>query len=91
MREAMLCQRCQSVVHQAGSLLFPRPMGRLGNGAMRAGVLCAGCGRLLPAAGMAERLFAKLCELSRFGLLDRAAPILKPPVPRGPSPFEEGL
>ena len=91
MREAMLCQRCQSVVHEAGSLLLPRPMGRLGTGAMRAGVLCVGCGRLLPAVGMAERLFAKLCELSRFGLLDRAAPILKPPAPREPSPFEESL
>src|SRR2546422_919651 len=30
MREAMLCQRCQSVVHEAGSLLLPRPIGRLG-------------------------------------------------------------
>ena len=87
----MLCQRCQTVVHQAGSLLLPRPMGRLGTGAMRAGMLCVGCGRLLPAVGMAERLFAKLCELSRFGLLDRAAPILKPPTPPEQSSFEEGV
>ena len=87
----MLCQRCQTVVHQAGSLLLPRPMGRLGTGAMRAGMLCVGCGRLLPAVGMADRLFAKLCELSRFGLLDRAAPILKPPAPPEQSSFEEGV
>jgi hypothetical protein len=58
----MQCPRCSSLTLEAG----------------RAEELCPDCGRLLPPGAMADRLVTKLSELARFGLLDRAAPILKP-------------
>ncbi len=45
------------------------------------GALCPECGALLPPAGLARRLVAKITQLARFGLADRAAPILKPSDP----------
>lgn len=66
----MECPRCSALTPDARSSRGPAP---------RAGELCPDCGRLQPPAGMAERLFNKLSELARFGLLDHAAPILKTP------------
>ena len=63
----MLCARCYT----------PIPADRLAP----EGALCPECGALLPSAGLARRLLAKITQLARFGLADRAAPILKPSDP----------
>jgi len=61
----MHCTRCETPV----PLDRPAPDG----------ALCPECGALLPSAGLARRLVAKITQLARFGLADRAAPILKTP------------
>ena len=64
----MLCARCETPVQTA----------RL---QAREGALCPECGALLPSAGLARRLLAKIRQLECFGLADHAAPILKPSGP----------
>jgi hypothetical protein len=59
----MLCAHCETPVPAER----PAPEG----------ALCAECGALLPPAGLARRLVAKITQLARFGLADRAVPILK--------------
>jgi len=59
----MICASCDTPIPAA----WPAPEG----------ALCPGCGALLPPAGLARRLVAKITQLARFGLADRAAPILK--------------
>jgi len=66
--EPMLCPQCETPVPAA-----PRPA--------RAGALCLQCGALLAPPGLARRLLAKVTQLARFGLTDRAGPILKPSDP----------
>ena len=66
--EPMLCPRCETSVPAA-----PGPG--------LAGALCPQCGALLPPPGLARRLLAKVTQLARFGLTDRADPILKPSDP----------
>jgi hypothetical protein len=63
----MICARCDTPIPAA----WPAPEG----------ALCPECGALLPPAGLARRLVAKITQLARFGLADRAAPILKPSDP----------
>ena len=63
----MNCARCDTPIPAAR----PAPEG----------ALCPECGVLLPPAGLARRLVAKITQLARFGLADRAAPILKPSDP----------
>lgn len=63
----MLCARCDTPVPAAR----PAPEG----------ALCPECGALLAPAGLARRLLAKVTQLARFGLTDRADPILKPSDP----------
>jgi len=60
----MLCSHCDTPVP---AVRRPAPDG----------ALCAECGALLPPEGLARRLVAKITQLARFGLADRAAPILK--------------
>jgi len=69
----MLCPHCKTPVPTAG-----RPP--------REAALCPQCGVLLAPAGPARRLLAKITELARFGLADRADPILKPSDPSGGNP-----
>jgi len=69
----MLCPHCRTPVPTAG-----RPP--------REAALCPQCGVLLAPAGLARRLLAKITELARFGLADRADPILKPSDPSGGNP-----
>ena len=64
----MLCPHCGTPVQAARR---PAP----------AGALCLHCGALLAPAGLGQRLFAKITQLARFGLADRADPILKPSDP----------
>ena len=64
----MLCPHCGTPVQAAR-----RPA--------RTGALCLQCGSLLAPAGLAWRLLAKITQLARFGLADRADPILKPSDP----------
>jgi hypothetical protein len=59
----MLCARCDTPIPAAPPALE--------------GALCPECGALLPPEGLARRLLAKITQLARFGLADRAAPILK--------------
>ncbi|HYU91705.1 MAG TPA: hypothetical protein VE966_14765 [Gemmatimonadales bacterium] len=63
----MICASCDTPIPAA----WPAPEG----------ALCPECGALLPSAGLARRLVAKITQLARFGLADRAAPILKPSDP----------
>lgn len=64
----MQCPRCKTTV--------PTPR-RLA----REAALCLQCGALLAPPGLARRLLAKITQLARFGLADRADPILKPSDP----------
>ncbi len=64
----MLCPHCKTPVPTAR-----RPA--------REAALCPQCGVLLAPAGLARRLLAKITELARFGLADRADPILRPSDP----------
>ena len=64
----MLCPRCETPVPAAVR-------------SASAGALCPQCGALLAPAGLTRRLLAKVTQLARFGLADRADPILKRPDP----------
>lgn len=74
----MLCRRCEALLERGSSprgTSTPAPLwgvARIGN------LLCAGCGALLGATHVTERLQEKRSQLAQFGLASSGEPLLEP-------------
>lgn len=72
----MLCVQCQKFSRHAGPR---RPVSHsdLPGWHRLQGVLCSGCGELLPPLNGTEQMLRKLSDLARFGLAAGGGPISK--------------
>ena len=79
----MLCEKCQRDSGQGKNRHTP-PLAQPASAERLLGLLCARCGKVLPAEDGTKRLLDKLSQLSRFGLGGESPPLLgSSPAPRG--------
>ena len=73
----MLCRRCAQLALTGGAALRAWVLRAAMDDSRSDGVLCAGCGAMLPPDELTERLVVKLSQLAQFGLGGGMAPLLR--------------
>ncbi|MGH7548156.1 MAG: hypothetical protein ACREMM_08270 [Gemmatimonadales bacterium] len=81
----MLCRRCAQLALTAGAVLRAWVLRAALDDSPGEGVLCVGCGAMLPPEELTERLVLKLSQLAQFGLGGGMAPLLR----ASPQAFED--